>query len=225
MWMAALAVLLLRHPDSIVRQLFFRGGKIAAKFFLHFLYLRARLIAGCFCVKSTPTVFYSVFTRYERIVCRPSSAVFPAFASRRKALESLRSGVECVVRPSLAQTMRHAAACKCPRCGMGPLFRGWVKLHPRCPHCGLTYYPESGFYLGGMIINYVVTVIIVIAVYLTSLLLPPLLPWSINIKILVWIAFTIVLSLLLWRHSQSFWLALNYWVEPREFDDRLQSNR
>jgi len=87
-------------------------------------------------------------------------------------------------------------------------------MYRHCPACDLSYYPESGFYLGGMILNYVVTVMIVLAIYFISVFIPDFLPWSINAKILLWMAFAIVLSLLLFRHARSFWLALNYWVEP-----------
>jgi hypothetical protein len=91
-------------------------------------------------------------------------------------------------------------------------------MHSGCPLCGLSYYPESGFYLGGMILNYIVTVWIIIALYLLSLLLPDLTAWSINLKILAWMALTVALSLSLWRHTRSLWLALNYWVEPQPLD-------
>jgi uncharacterized protein (DUF983 family) len=30
-------------------------------------------------------------------------------------------------------------ACKCPRCGKGKLFEGFLKLRPRCDACGLDY--------------------------------------------------------------------------------------
>jgi uncharacterized protein (DUF983 family) len=108
--------------------------------------------------------------------------------------------------------------CQCPRCGVGALYVKDVRMFRNCPQCGLSYYPESGFYLGGMILNYVFTVWVVIAAYLVSLALPDFLPWSINVRILLWMAFTAALSLLLWRHTRSLWLALNYWVEPPESD-------
>jgi uncharacterized protein (DUF983 family) len=91
-------------------------------------------------------------------------------------------------------------------------------MYKQCPLCELSYYPESGFYVGGMIINYIVTVWIVIASYLLSLLIPDFIPWSINAKILLWMVFAIALSLSLWRHTRSLWLALNYWVEPHDSD-------
>src|SRR6266480_3584672 len=34
---------------------------------------------------------------------------------------------------------RAGLACRCPRCGRGPLFTGYIKLRPACPECGLDY--------------------------------------------------------------------------------------
>jgi uncharacterized protein (DUF983 family) len=108
----------------------------------------------------------------------------------------------------------------CPRCGAGALYRKDVRMFRKCPECGLSYFPESGFYLGGMILNYVFTVAVLIPTYLVSLLLPDFLSWSINVRLLVWMAFAVALSLLLWRYTRSLWLALNYWVEPDQTDAR-----
>jgi uncharacterized protein (DUF983 family) len=30
-------------------------------------------------------------------------------------------------------------SCRCPRCGKGKLFQGFLALRPRCEHCGLDY--------------------------------------------------------------------------------------
>jgi uncharacterized protein (DUF983 family) len=108
--------------------------------------------------------------------------------------------------------------CRCPRCGEGALYRSDVRMLKKCATCALSYYPESGFYLGGMILNYIFTVLIVVAVYLVSLLLPDLLSWSIDEKLLLWMAFAVGLSLAFWRYTRSLWLALNYWVDPPEVD-------
>jgi uncharacterized protein (DUF983 family) len=36
-------------------------------------------------------------------------------------------------------------ACRCPRCGEGKLFRGFLALQPRCDKCGLDYsFADSG---------------------------------------------------------------------------------
>ena len=40
---------------------------------------------------------------------------------------------------TLAGAMRAGFACKCPRCGKGKLFDGFLTLRPRCDVCGLDY--------------------------------------------------------------------------------------
>jgi uncharacterized protein (DUF983 family) len=40
--------------------------------------------------------------------------------------------------PSLS-TLKTGLACRCPRCGKGPLFKGYLSLRPSCPACGLDY--------------------------------------------------------------------------------------
>ena len=130
-----------------------------------------------------------------------------------------------MIRPPISLILHRAWRCVCPRCGAGALYEKHVRMFRRCSACGLSYYPESGFYLGGMVLNYIFTVWVVLAVYLVSLLLPDFLPWPTNARLLLWMAFAVVLSLLLWRHTRSLWLALNYWVEPEQSDSSLKSDR
>jgi uncharacterized protein (DUF983 family) len=88
----------------------------------------------------------------------------------------------------------------------------------RCPECGLSYFPEQGYYVGAMIINYLATTACVVAIFLVSLLFPDFTTLSTNEKILLWMGFAIALSLALMRHAYSFWLGLDYWVKPRRPD-------
>ena len=39
----------------------------------------------------------------------------------------------------LSQTVLRGLACKCPRCGQGKLFAGFIDLKPACEQCGLDY--------------------------------------------------------------------------------------
>jgi len=39
----------------------------------------------------------------------------------------------------LSQTILRGLACKCPRCGVGKLYRGFIDLRPSCENCGLDY--------------------------------------------------------------------------------------
>lgn len=43
------------------------------------------------------------------------------------------------VPPSLSQSMMRGLGCKCPRCGAGRLFAGFLSLRPACERCGLDY--------------------------------------------------------------------------------------
>lgn len=36
-------------------------------------------------------------------------------------------------------TLKTGLGCRCPRCGKGPLFKGYLSLRPSCPVCGLDY--------------------------------------------------------------------------------------
>jgi uncharacterized protein (DUF983 family) len=121
-------------------------------------------------------------------------------------------------RPPLLQIVRRAAHWRCPKCGRGRLFRGVFRMLPRCPECGLSYFPEQGYYVGAMIINYAATTAVVVAIFLLSVLVRDLTTLSTNSKILLWMAFAIVLSLLLVRHSYSFWLGIDFWITPRKPD-------
>ena len=121
-----------------------------------------------------------------------------------------------MVRPPLKQIIRRAARWRCPNCGRGRLFRGVFRMLPACPECGLSYFPEQGYYIGAMILNYIVTTAIVVAIFLISLFFPDVTALSTNSKILAYMAFAIGLSLLLVRHSYSFWLGIDFWVAPRQ---------
>ena len=105
---------------------------------------------------------------------------------------------------------------RCPHCGRGRLFGGWFHVLPQCPHCGLAYFRESGYFIGGMIVDYVVTALLVTAIYLAQLLLPNFTRLSSETKLALWLGFSVVSALALMRHSYSFWLAMDYWIEPWE---------
>jgi len=40
---------------------------------------------------------------------------------------------------SLSRAIRRGLVCKCPRCGRGALFSGFLSLRPSCSECGLDF--------------------------------------------------------------------------------------
>jgi uncharacterized protein (DUF983 family) len=41
--------------------------------------------------------------------------------------------------PTVTESALRGIACRCPRCGKGKLFAGFLTLAPRCQSCGLDY--------------------------------------------------------------------------------------
>src|SRR3979490_373595 len=56
--------------------------------------------------------------------------------------------------PTVAQSALRGLACKCPRCGKGKLYQGFLTLRPACENCGLDYaFIDSGDGPGVLLIH------------------------------------------------------------------------
>jgi len=84
----------------------------------------------------------------------------------------------------------------------------------KCPRCGLSYFRESGYYIGGMIFTYLLTAGILLAAFFFGLLLPDFPALSHYVQFALWVAFGIPVMLLVMPLGYSLWLSLDYWVEP-----------
>jgi uncharacterized protein (DUF983 family) len=126
-------------------------------------------------------------------------------------------------RPPLRTVVLTALRFRCPRCRDGRMFRGWPnRVWRHCPACGLPFIRESGYYIGGMILNYIFTALTLLAAFFGSLLLP--FRSGISDNYLLWTGFAIVLALLFVRPAYSLWLAFDYWVAPWEPGEDSASN-
>ena len=82
---------------------------------------------------------------------------------------------------------------KCPRCHHGgffissnPLnFKGILKIHEKCPNCGLKYMIEPSFFYGAMYVSYALTVGIAVATFIICQLLYIDLTWTLATIIIV----------------------------------------
>jgi uncharacterized protein (DUF983 family) len=101
----------------------------------------------------------------------------------------------------------------CPLCGQGKLFRGWLQMHRQCPHCGVLFEREPGFFLGSIYINYGLTVLIVAIAY-PVLLFNKIVPET--PLLIASLVFTIAFPLLLFPWARSLWLGFDQWRDPRE---------
>jgi uncharacterized protein (DUF983 family) len=95
---------------------------------------------------------------------------------------------------------------RCPRCHQGRMFQRGFTMNRSCPHCGLQFEQASGEVTGGMGINFVLTLFIVIAGSLFGL--DPTIPIAPLLGGLV--LFAIVFPILFYRSSRGLWAAVLY---------------
>ena len=105
-----------------------------------------------------------------------------------------------------------ALVLRCPLCGQGKLFRGWLAMHKACPHCGIQFEREPGFFLGSIYINYGLTAVIAAGGYMIlrfgwELPKTPLLAGA--------VAFSVLFPVLLFPWARSLWLGFDQWRDPR----------
>jgi Uncharacterized protein conserved in bacteria len=95
---------------------------------------------------------------------------------------------------------------RCPRCGQGKLFSGFLTPASRCQACGLDYsFADSGDGPAVFVILIIGFVVVGLALWLEVNYSPPLL-----VHLLLWIPLTIVLCLSLLRVLKGVMIALQY---------------
>jgi uncharacterized protein (DUF983 family) len=102
--------------------------------------------------------------------------------------------------------------CRCPRCGEGPLYRGFLKTWSKCESCGLDLSFAEGSEGPAVFIIFIVGFVIIAAAALTEMVFHP----HPLVHLALWIPGTIILSLLLLRPFKGVMIALQYHHIVRE---------
>ena len=112
-------------------------------------------------------------------------------------------------KPSLFLT---GLLCRCPRCGQGQLFSGYLKIAPVCTACGLDLkFADSGDGPAVFVIFLVSPIIILLALMTGAVVsLPP------YVHLLLWIPATIILSIALLPPFKATLVALQYRHDAHE---------
>ena len=108
--------------------------------------------------------------------------------------------------------------CDCPNCGQAKLFRSLLKIHHRCPSCGMTLERGDGYYLGPLCINYGFVVFGYVAPFLL-LGVAGIIPFG--LALVLGLSGAILLPVFLYRPCWSLWLMIYYLCLP----DELHANR
>ncbi|BBK39602.1 membrane protein [Allostella sp. ATCC 35155] len=95
---------------------------------------------------------------------------------------------------------------RCPRCGRGPLFQGFLSVRDRCPVCGLDLSRhDSGDGPAVFVILILGALVVGLALWVELRWQPPL--W---VHAALWTPFTIGTALLMLRPLKGVMVALNY---------------
>ncbi len=96
--------------------------------------------------------------------------------------------------------------CRCPACGKGKLFQGFLNLRPRCEHCGLDYAAmDSGDGPAVFIILLAGFVVVFAALVIEIVYQPPF--W---LHAVLWLPLILAVTLLPLRPMKSLMVALQY---------------
>ena len=112
---------------------------------------------------------------------------------------------DAILRPSV-DPLKKAAFGRCPQCGRGKLFKGFLSLAPRCAACGLDFaFIDAGDGPAVFVILIVGFVVVGMALWLEVTVAPPL--W---VHLLLWIPLTFLLALPLLRALKGLMIGLQF---------------
>ncbi len=105
---------------------------------------------------------------------------------------------------------------RCPVCLRGNAFKSLLEMNKTCPHCGLVFEREHGYFLNAMFVAYCVGFLILLP---SSLLLArravsvPFFAIAITLEV-------ILLWPLIFRYSRVIWMHVDQTADPRVVEDR-----
>jgi uncharacterized protein (DUF983 family) len=119
--------------------------------------------------------------------------------------------------PTAGARLRAIARQRCPRCLIGLAFRGGLTMYYACPNCGLVFGRESGYFIGAMIVSYMLSVPILGALCLLIWLATG---WRADLTILVGAVLSLPLVPPLFRYSRVIWMHFDRVVDPNPESER-----
>ncbi len=107
--------------------------------------------------------------------------------------------------------LRRGLRQRCPVCGRGKIFKGWIKTYERCPVCNYAYEREPGYYTGAVAVNLVVSELLI-----TVIAVPMAASQTVPLSVLIVLGCTLpfLLPLLFYRPTKSLWMSFDHFVHP-----------
>lgn len=114
--------------------------------------------------------------------------------------------------PSIPQSIATGLLCRCPRCGKGKLFSGFLTLRPRCESCGLDYsFADAGDGPAVFVILIGGGIVVAAALIVEILYQPPY--W---VHAVLWLPLILLVTLAPLRAMKGVLIALQYHHKAEE---------
>ena len=108
--------------------------------------------------------------------------------------------------PTVTQSALRGLACKCPRCGKGKLYAGFLDLRPGCEACGLDYaFIDAGDGPAVFVIMIAGAIVVTAALITEVKYQPPF--W---VHAVLWLPLTLAVTLWPLRAIKSLLIALQF---------------
>jgi uncharacterized protein (DUF983 family) len=108
--------------------------------------------------------------------------------------------------PSLSESARRGLAGRCPRCGEGALFQGFLKVAPRCAQCGQDFAAaDSADGPAFFVMSFAGFIVVLAALVVEVVYQPPY--W---VHALLWVPLILALTLLPLRPVKGLLIALQF---------------
>ena len=108
---------------------------------------------------------------------------------------------------------------RCPNCGRGGLFTGFLRMKERCPHCGiLLARGESDYFIGAYTLNLIAVEILLALGFLVVIVVTwPNPPW--DALQYGGVALSIIGAILCYPFAKTTWLAVDLMFRPPHRED------
>lgn len=112
--------------------------------------------------------------------------------------------------PRLRTLLGRAFRRTCPYCGQSKLFKRWFNMNDQCPHCGVIYNREDGYFLGAFALNLVVAEFIGMGAVIILLIRSDL---SLLQQEAIAIGVAVLLPLLFYPFSRTLWMTIDLFFD------------
>ncbi len=116
--------------------------------------------------------------------------------------------------------MKRGLRCRCPNCGEGKLFRGFLKVNTNCPVCGEALFHHRADDLPAYLVIVIVGHIVVpVALWVETNFAPP-----IPLQLAIYLPLTLVSALLLLQPVKGAVVGLQWALRMHGFDDTVSTD-